>query len=320
MNIELLISGAKGVFMPVVCGEIRLISEKWGAGCLEFSVLKESSIDFKEGNCVSLKVNNKNMFYGYVFTKKRTKKGIISVICYDQMRYLKNKDTYSFSGQTAADIFKMIANDYNIETGEIDSTGYCIPPRVEDNTTLMDILYTAVSITEQNGYGRFIIYDDFGKLCLKSTKYMVSNLLVDKNTVIDFDYQTTIDRNVYNKIKLIYKRDTKYTHTLNVFGAQDDKSIKEWGVLQYYKHIDINNIDGNTEAAELLKNYNVKNRQLKVMTFGNVNIRAGWSVKVELDIGDFIVNENMIIKKCCHIFDGNSYNMELTLEGGVLVE
>ncbi len=320
MNIELLISGVKGVFMPAVCGEIRLTSEKWGAGYLEFSVLKEGTIDFKEGDCVSLRVNNKDMFYGYVFTKKRTKKGIISVLCYDQMRYLKNKDTYSFSGQTAADIFKMIANDYSIKTGDIDYTGYCVPPRVEDNTTLMDILYTAVSLTEINGYGSFIIYDDFGKLCLKSTKYMVSNLIVDKNTAIDFDYQTTIDKDVYNRIKLIYKRDTKYTHTLNVFNAQDDDSIKQWGVLQYFKHIDINNVDGNSEAAALLEKYKIKNRQLKVMTFGNVNIRAGWSVKAELDIGDFVLNENMRIKKCCHIFKGNSYNMELTLEGGVLVE
>lgn len=320
MNIELLIKGAKGVFMPVVCGEIRLTSEKWSAGYLEFSVLKEGSIDFKEGDCVSLRVNDKNMFYGYVFTKKRTKRGIISVLCYDQMRYLKNRDTYSFSNLTAADIFRKLANDYNIKTGQIDPTGYCLPPRVEDNTELMDILYTAVALTEDMGCGSFIIYDDFGSLCLKSTKYMVSNLVVDKTTVIDFDYRTTIDKNVYNKIKLIYKRDTKNTHTLNVFGRQDNESIKKWGVLQYFKHIDINKTDGNAEAEELLKKYNVKNRQLNVLTLGNTNIRAGWSVKVQLDIGDFNVDEYMDIKKCCHIFKGNSHIMELTLEGGVLVE
>ncbi len=320
MEIELLISGVKGTFIPTICGEIRLTSEKWGAGYLEFSVLKEGSIDFKEGNAVSLKVNGKNMFFGYVFTKKRTKKGIISVLCYDQMRYLKNKDTYTFSGQTADGIFKMIAGDYNIKTGDIDSSGYIVPPRIEDNTSLMDILYTAAELTRQAGFGSFIIYDDYGKLCFKSTKYMVSNLIVDKTTTIDFDYQTTIDKDVYNKIKLIYKRDTKYTHTLNVFSAQDDDSIKEWGVLQYFKHIDINQTDGDSEALKLLNIYKIKNRQLKVLTFGNVNIRAGWSVVVQLDIGDFIVDENMTVKKCTHIFKGNSYNMELTLEGGVLVE
>lgn len=320
MDIELLISGVKGVFMPVICGEIRLGSERWGAGCLKFAVLKEGSIDFKEGNCVSLRVNGKNMFYGYVFSKKRTKKGIISVVCYDQMRYLKNKDTYNFSGQTASEIFTMIANDYKIKIGEVDRCGYCIPQRVEDNTSLMDIMYTAVTLTENMGYGSFIIYDDYGSLCFKNTKYMVSNLVVDKSTTIDFDYRTTIDKNVYNRIKLIYKRDTKYTHTLNVFNAQDDDAVKEWGVLQYFSHIDINNVDGNAAARALLEKYKIKNRSLKVLTFGNINIRAGWSVAVNLDIGDFVINENMKIRECCHIFNGDSYNMELILEGGVLVE
>lgn len=319
MDIQLVIKGVKGSFIPVVVGEIRLNSQKWGAGSLTFSVLKEGSIDFKEGNSVSLVADGKNMFYGYVFSKSRTKKGIINVLCYDQMRYLKNKDTYSFQSVTADTIFKMIANDYGIKTGSIDFSYYVLPPRIEDNTTLMDIIYKAVAETEMAGYGKFIIYDDYGELVFKNTKYMVSNLLADKTTVFDFDYKTTIDKNVYNKVKLVYKRDTKYTHTLNVFTAKDDNNIKEWGVLQYYAHIDSKNIDGNAKAKEILNKYNTKSRQLKISTLGNLNIRAGWSIRVNLDIGDFVVDEDMVIKECCHIFKGNSHIMELSLEGGVLV-
>lgn len=320
MKTELLISGVKGVFEPVVCSDIRLSTKRWGAGSMEFSVLKEGSIDFKEGNCVSFKANGKNMFYGYVFSKSRTKNGIIKVLCYDQMRYLKNKDTYTFTGQTASQIFNMITRDYNIKVGDVEPSYYVIPPRVEDNTTLMDILYKSVALTNDNGGGQYIIYDDYGRLCFKNTKYMVSNLLCDKESVLDFDYKTTIDKNVYNSIKLIYKRDTKYTHKLNVFTARDEENIKNWGVLQYYDHIDINKQDGNGTAQALLKKYNVKNRKLKILTFGNVNIRAGWSVNIDLDIGDFVVKDSMLVRECCHIFDGNSYTMELTLEGGVLIE
>lgn len=320
MNIELIINGEKGRFIPVICSDIRLTTQKWGAGMLCFSVLKEGSIDFKEGDEVSLNVEGKNMFFGYVFEKSRTKRGIISVKCYDQMRYLKNKDSYTFSNMTASQIFKRITEDYNIKTGDVEDTKLVLAERVEDNTTLMDILYTALSITEANGYGNFIIMDDYGSLCLKNTKYMMSNLVVDKTTALDFSYKTTIDKKVYNRIKLIYKHDTKYQHILNVFNAQDDKSVKEWGVLQYFAHIDINKVNGDEYAKELLKMYKTKNRQLKITTFGNVNMRAGWKVKVNMDIGDFIINEYMRIKECCHIWQGEGYVMELTLEGGVLDE
>lgn len=320
MNIELLINGSKGVFAPVVCGEIMCCSKKWGAGYLKFSVLKEGSIDFKEGDAVSLRVDSKDMFYGYVFTKERNKKGVISVLCYDQMRYLKNKDTYVFSAKTASQIFMMIANDYKIKTGTVDNTGLVLQPRIEDNTTLMDIMYTALNVTESRGYGNFIIYDDFGKLCLKNTKNMNSNLIIDMATAIDFDYKTTIDKGVYNKVKLLYKRETKYTNTMNVYVAQDDKSIKEWGVLQYFSHIDINETDGNVKARELLNIHKTKNRNLQITTIGNLNMRAGWKVHVDLDIGDFVINDSMRIRECCHIFGGNKHHMVLDMEGGVLVE
>ncbi|MGN1317989.1 MAG: hydrolase, partial [Lachnospirales bacterium] len=134
MNYELIINGVKGKFIPTVCGEVRLTSQRWGVGSLEFKVLKEGSIDFKEGNEVSFKINNKNMFLGYVFSKKRTKEGVISVLCYDQMRYLKNKDCYSFTAVSASGIFNTICNDYKIKVGTVENTGLILDDRIEDNT------------------------------------------------------------------------------------------------------------------------------------------------------------------------------------------
>lgn len=320
MDIELLISGVKGTFEPVICGAVELCTQKWGAGYLTFSVIKEGSIDFKEGNNVSLRVGGKNMFYGYVFSKKRTKKGVISVVCYDQMRYLKNKDSYAFSNFTASQIFTSITQDYEIKTGIIDNTGYVIPSRIEDNSTLMDIIYNAVAETEKRGYGNYIVWDDYGSLCLRNTKDMVSNLIADDSTIIDFNYKTTIDKGVYNKIKLLYKRETKYTKTVVEFNAKDDDAVKEWGILQYYGHIDINETDGNVKAKELLEQYKTKNRILKVTMLGNVNIRAGWKVYVDFDIGDFIIDDYMRVSECVHRFDGSDHYMTLTLEGGVLDE
>ena len=48
---------------------------------------------------LNLLVNGKTVFYGFVFTKQRDKTnggGVIRCTAYDQIRYLKNKDTYVY--------------------------------------------------------------------------------------------------------------------------------------------------------------------------------------------------------------------------------
>ena len=79
--------------------------------------------EFGEGSAVNLLVNGKTVFYGFVFTKQRDKTnggGVIRCTAYDQIRYLKNKDTYVYENKTADVFIKMVAADYGLNLGEID--------------------------------------------------------------------------------------------------------------------------------------------------------------------------------------------------------
>ena len=58
-----------------------------------FQVLYDNILDFSEGSPVRMKVDGDNVFFGFVFKQQRTKDKIITVTAYDQLRYLKNKDT-----------------------------------------------------------------------------------------------------------------------------------------------------------------------------------------------------------------------------------
>lgn len=49
------------------------------------------------GNEVLVTVDSKKFFYGFVFTKEVKKDGMASYTVYDQLRYLKNKDTLIYS-------------------------------------------------------------------------------------------------------------------------------------------------------------------------------------------------------------------------------
>lgn len=81
------------------------------------------------------------VFYGFVFEKSRkgSTDDIIQITVYDQLYYLKNKDTYVYTNKTAADVIRMIAEDFQLNVGDLEDTGYTIGSRVEDNQTLFDI-------------------------------------------------------------------------------------------------------------------------------------------------------------------------------------
>lgn len=78
MSQQLLIQNGNTVYEPVVQDEITWTTERKGAaGKLEFKVVKDEIINFEEGNPVAFKVDNTNLFYGFVFRKKRDKEQII---------------------------------------------------------------------------------------------------------------------------------------------------------------------------------------------------------------------------------------------------
>ena len=146
MSVELLIADTTGnkAYIPIVEEGIEWTTERRSTpGKLTFKVLKDDIINFQEGAAVRLKVNGVPVFFGFVFTKKRDKDQIITVTAYDQLRYLNNKDTYVYENKTASQLVKMIAADFSLNVGTVEDTGFVIASRVEDNTSLFDMIENA---------------------------------------------------------------------------------------------------------------------------------------------------------------------------------
>ena len=96
------------------------------------------------------------------------------------MRYLKNKDTYVYENKTAGEVVRMIANDFNMQAGNIEDTGFKITSRVEENTTLFDIIQNTIDLTIQNKKQMYVLYDDFGKLALRNISNLILDCLIDE--------------------------------------------------------------------------------------------------------------------------------------------
>lgn len=325
MSVELLIGNDTGtkVYQPAVQEGIEWSTERKDTpGKLVFKVIKDDMLDFSEGSAVRLRVDGDNVFYGFVFKQQRDKEGIITVTAYDQLRYLKNKDTRVYENMTASGFVKALADDYSLNPGVLDDTGYVIESRVEENTSLFEMIANALDITLMNTGMMYVLYDDFGRLTLRSLEAMYvggsgAYFVVDEETGENFEYTSSIDDSTYNKIKLTY--DNEDTGYREVYIAQDSSNINRWGVLQYFDTLQKGE-NGQAKADKLLSLYNKKTRNLRITNaLGDNRVRAGSMIVVNLNLGDIKVKNFMLVEKCRHTYNADEHRMDLTLRGGEFI-
>lgn len=314
-NIELMIEHGDLIYQPVVEEPVCWETERQGVpGKLTFSLQKDAGLNFQEGDHLFLRVNEKQVFYGFVFTKKRNKDGLISVTAYDQLRYFKNKDVVKYKGMTVSELIQKLAKIFFLRTGEIADTKYVIADRLEQDKTLFDIIKNALAETLQAKKELYVLYDDYGKLTLKNIQDMKLNLLINQNTAEDFDYCSSIDSNTYNQIKLIYE--SQKGGGIKTYPGRDISSIKRWGVLQHTEKVD-NPQNAEEKAKNLLSMYNRKTRTLSISkAFGDIRVRGGSLLPVSLDLGDVVANTYMIVEKVKHTISADMHQMDLSLAGG----
>ncbi len=315
VNVELMIENKGFVYTPIVLEGITWESVTKGApSVLKFSIIKDSVIDVVEGNCVQLRVDGVDVFIGFIFYKDRGKDNVISITAYDQLRYLKNKDTYMYENMKASEVIKSLAEDYCLRTGVIEDTEYVIPSRVEENKTIMDMMQSALDLTFENRNTKFILYDNFGEITLKNMASMAVEMVIDEEMAEDFGYTTSIDGETYNRIRL-YNKD-EVDPSKRVTEVKSDETIRTWGVLQYFDTIEYGE-NAKVKAEGLLEQYNKKSRKLTInKCFGDLRVRAGCVIIVKLNLGDVELLDYMLVEKCKHTFEENEHFMELTVLGG----
>lgn len=318
MTTELYIVNGNTVYYPAVVEGIQWSTERKGSpGKLTFTVIKDAALNIKEGNAVSFSVDGQKCFYGYIFKKSHGKDNQISITAYDQLRYFKNKDTYNYTGKTASQLLKRLCTDFGLRTGSIADTGYVIPQKIESNKTLFDIMQSALDTTLMNTNNVFVLFDNYGEICLKNVSDMKVPIIIDSETGENFDYSSSIDEQTYNQVKLTF--DNEKTGKRDIYLTKDSNHINEWGVLQYYDTLEEGE-NGQAKAEKLLEYYNKKTRKLKITgAFGDLRVRAGASPLIQLDLGDLKVSNFMLVSSASHEFKNGVHTMDLQLEGGEFI-
>lgn len=318
MTVDIMISNGKEAYIPPLKEGIQLDLERKGSpGKLKFSYFNDGNIKAEEGNQVKLTVDGMDVFFGFLFSKKISSQDSSFVECtaYDQLRYLKNKDTYVYNNLTAGEVIKLIAEDFRLNIGELEDTGYKIPRREEQNKTLFDIIQNAIDETLQNTGKLYVFYDNVGKLTLKNIESMKLDLLIDMSTAVGYEYNSSIDSNTYDQVKVVYKNTKDKTN--DIFLVKSGENINKWGVLQLNESVETKE-SGTRKAEALLKYYNKVYKTLTVKdAFGDVRVKAGSSMVVMLQFEDVKISNYMVAEKVTHTFKNDEHLMTLKLRGGL---
>ena len=318
MNTQLLIDDRKGNIFEIPHLNIELKTERVGrAGSLEFSYIGGDvfsiKINIENGNVALLKIDGNVVFYGYVFKVSGDGDGVKKVVCYDQLRYLKNSDSKVFINKKASDILKSIAKENSLKTGKVTDAKYAIPKCIQDNEEYFDLITKSLQDTTLATGRLYLLRDNVGSIELLDVADTKLDIVIDGDGLLtDFSTSKSIDDDTFNRIKLI--KEDEDSGTRKVYIDQDSSTISKWGRLQYFEKVDnkMNDAQIKEKARNLLKFKNREKKTLKLNNCkGDIRCVAGFSVYIiipEEDIKGFY-----LIDKASHSIEDSVHTMSLEL-------
>lgn len=328
MGLTIKIKNGNRIYEPVVKDAPTLKRQKNGVSVFEFTLINDELVKIEEGDVVTVTADDlrpygeiHNIFYGFVFKIATSKNGEVNITAYDQIRYLQNTDTLIYSDKKLNELLRMICDNTKIKAGpDIMDTGYVIPNRIEDNKSYLDMIMSAIELTVQNGGKEFILWDNFGEIALHDADFFKIGLKVNEKTAQDFSFETSIDGETYNQIKLHREKEDG---TREVFIKSDPDKINKWGLLQDSASLNKDE-NGDAKAQSMLDSTKYPTRTWSVSgAFGDMRVRGGTTLLVQLNMVNMGYKENgktvdfwMQVESVTHNFASSNHTMDLELKGG----
>lgn len=311
--LEAMLTAANGDIFDIsqVVDSVEFTDNMNQAGTCTFNFLTNSVVTLAEGNAVSIKYGGDPYFKGFIFKDSFSNRDPAKITAYDQLRYLKAKDTYSFKNKTASQAARQIFSDFGLKAGMIENTGYNLGNLSPfDAKVVLDIISDCINLTLRNTKQYFYIKDEYGLAVLRNVQSTISDLLVSTGTnVSNYSYERGIDDETYNQIKLV--RDNKDTGKREVYISKDSSTIKKWGLLQYYEKLDdsVNAAQAKAKSDAMLGLKNkVQQKLTGVEVQGDKSIRAGYMIYV--DIPRAGIKKFLLCTKAVHTFTDVSHTVK----------
>lgn len=321
MQIQIVIDDKKGNVFDIseLVEEVTWKTKRKGSpSSLEIKMLEDSQVTISNGDVINFRVNDNNVFYGYVFKNSGDDSPEIKITAYDQIKYLMYNNIYVGVNKKASEIITDIFEMLKLKIGTIEDTGYVIPTFLEDDKKYLDIIYSTLDKTIIGNTKMFVLYDDYGFLNLKDINNMKQEIVIaDDSNLGKYDWESSIEES-YNCIKFV--RDNEETKGRDVFIAQDSQNIANWGKLQLFKKVDSKLNKAQIEEM-VTGNLKLKNKETKKLKLKDV---LGTETKLDLKLRGgagvyvFIKKRNIsqyyLIEEATHKFSKNEHTMDFDLK------
>ncbi len=286
-------------------------------GKLEFELVKTEDLKLANGNKVEMYVDDQIFFVGYIFKFSTTNKGTIKVTSYNQLRYLKYKDTMITDICTASELFVQLCQKWKIKYMVIHPSNYKMGATTYQNKSLYEMLTDAIDKTLVNEGKWYGLIEYRGTLQFADLEQLATNVVIgDGSLASGYEYECSIDDDTYNIINL--GKDDSTTGSRKRYVIYDSDSINKWGMLQYHEIVDenMNEAQIKQRAEMLMKVKNRETKTLKVSCMGNIYLDVGKGVMVKIkDLEEQGVNGKVyLITESQHKFSGGTHTMDLTLQ------
>lgn len=316
---EVLVDNKNGTVWDMPVSSINWKTSRIGkAGTLEADLIIKDPLKapINNGDIVRVKDGQNKIFYGYVFDSGITRDSKLSILAYDQTRYLMSNDTFVFAATTATAGIKKIASDFQLKVGSFEQTVYKVPALVEDDKKAFDVIAKFLDSTLIATNRNYVFFDDFGSLMLKNIQNMKiaaeEFYIGEESLLYDFNYKKSIDDETYNRVKLV--QDNKDTGKREVYIAQDSKRIARWGRLQHFQKVEEKMTSAQIKDLlnRLIALRNRETKSLKLDCLGHWKVRAGSFVLVYIEkLG---IKEYFLVNECSHKWNEGVHTMNLDLK------
>lgn len=282
-----------------------------GASVLTAELLCEE-LFFENGCVIRAAQEDTVAFRGFLFNIQQGS-GRVWLRAYDQLRYLKMKDTMLVRGKSLSSLLREICGGFGLKAGIVENTPGLLENQVLTARTLLDILYGKMAETEALTGKKYVLYDSDGRLCLQQEdKLMLPLMMGDATICLDWRVERDIDEDTYNKIVLA--NESVVFGIRKVYEAADGQAMKKHGVLQYYKRVNQDLTSGQLQAMgqNLLKEKKQEKRRVRITALGDLSVRGGSLLTVQL--GDLPSGVYRVLQ-VRHLLECGKHTMEMEVEG-----
>lgn len=304
-----------------VIGDITVTRSINSAATMKLTVLRDA-ITPEKGEFIAFRLDGVHDFFYGTIEETSKSKDKVELTCYDQLYFMANNTyTQNYGTLTASELLTRMCDDFGftiVDPPNIADTEYPIPDVIIQDNNLLDTMVDALNITYRNTGKKFYIYDYFNNVCLDSGDHdgtlKVDTCMITPQTCKDYSYEETLN-GVYNKITVQTKEENLADRKTVV--AQDDASIKSFGVREYYTQVNDGENPDNV-AKTLLEDKSFLKYKLRVTDqIGEPRAVGGSSLYVDFYNPTFKIREYIRgwfrVDSVTHKFSNATHYMDLDL-------